>query len=370
MDIESTLSALRESGNLRRVPADSRASAAVDLSGNDYLGLAVRDDLRREFMAEACERGYAMSASASRLLASHQSEFDALERCIAQAYRRPALLFNSGYHANTGMIAALTADKRTLVVADRLVHASIIDGIRLGGAPMERFRHNDYGHLRRILAAKAKDYAGVLIVAESIYSMDGDRADIRELVAAKEATLGAMLYIDEAHAVGALGPSGLGLTEAEGLGDKVDVLVGTIGKALAGTGAYGVMSAAMREFMVNKARSFIFSTAMPPICAAWNRFIFERMQGMDSERRHLAELSRTLYAALGLDAEPSHIAPLVVGSPERAVALSQELERKGYHVLPIRTPTVPPGTDRLRFSLSAAMDAAQIEPPKQILAEL
>lgn len=360
MSIAETLGALAAADNLRRIPADRRRSAALDLSGNDYLGLAVRNDLRREFMEEAVRNGYAMTASASRLLGGLQDEFNALEQSVATAYGRPALLFNSGYHANTGMIAALSSDRHTLVVADRLVHASIIDGIRLGGASMERFRHNDYDHLRRILRSKAGAYSRTLIIAESIYSMDGDRADIAALVDAKESVPGAILYIDEAHAVGACGPRGLGLVEEAGLGNRVDIVLGTMGKALASTGAYAVLSDELRSFMVNKARSLIFSTAMPPICAAWGRFVFERMQLMDDERRHLAQLSQDLYSALGIGGTPCHIAPLLAGSSARALEMSAALENLGYHVLPIRTPTVPPGTERLRFSISAAMSREQI----------
>lgn len=370
MNIEDTLISLKQSGNLRRIPADATLSPALDLSGNDYLGIGERDDMREAFMEEALRRRYAMTASASRLLASRQSAFADYESALFRAYGREALIFNSGYHANTGMIAALASDKRTLVVADRLVHASIIDGVRLSGAPMERFRHNDYTHLQRILEKKARDYASVLIIAESVYSMDGDRADIAQLADIKRHTPGALLYIDEAHAVGALGPSGLGLVAASGAAGDVDIVMGTCGKALAGSGAFGVMNAQMRAYMVNKARSLIFSTALPPICVAWNRFVFERMLGMDRERANLAELSRLLYSILGLTSEPSHIAPLVVGSPERAVALSESLERKGFHALPIRTPTVPPGTDRLRFSLSAALCADELMPLKQAIAEL
>lgn len=362
MYIDETLSRLQAEGNMRRLPPDSRDSACLDLSGNDYLGIALRDDLRCEFLAEAAEHHYSMTASASRLLASRQTEFESLEKVISDAYGRPTLLFNSGYHANTGMIAALSADKHTLVVADKLVHASIIDGMRLGGAPIARFRHNDYTHLRHILATKAGGFRSVLIVAESIYSMDGDRADLHALVEAKESTPGAMLYVDEAHAVGTTGPCGLGLVQQEGLGGKVDIVVGTMGKALGGSGAYGVMDKRLKSFMVNKARSLIFSTALPPICAAWNRFVFERMQGMDNERSRLAQLSHALYDILGLEGEPSHIAPLIAGSPERALAISAELEKLGFHVLPIRTPTVPPGTDRLRFSLCASYTREQLSP--------
>lgn len=368
MSIASTLQALAASSNLRRIPADRRYSAALDLSGNDYLGLAAKEDLRSEFMAQAMRRGYAMSASASRLLGSLQNEFEALEHSICSAYGRPVLLFNSGYHANTGMIAALGADGRTLVVADRLVHASIIDGIRLGGAPMERFRHNDTGHLLHILQKKAGAYERTLIVAESIYSMDGDRADLHALVEAKEATPGAMLYVDEAHAVGACGPHGLGLVEEAALGGRVDIVLGTMGKALASTGAYAVFgNEELRSFMINKARSLIFSTAMPPICAAWGQFVFERMQAMDAERAHLARLSELLYKAVGAKGTPSLIAPLMAGSAERALALSTRLERMGYHALPIRTPTVPPGTERLRFSISANMTPEQIDGLRQAI---
>ncbi|MDE6497799.1 MAG: 8-amino-7-oxononanoate synthase [Muribaculaceae bacterium] len=367
MNIDATLYALQASGNMRTLPTDTRADARVDLSTNDYLGIGSDELLRQQFMEHATEAGYGMTASASRLLASHQNEFAALEGLLEDAYGRPALLFNSGYHANTGMISALAADKHTLVVADRLVHASIIDGIRLAGAPMERFCHNDYNHLQRILDTKGREYNSVLIVAESIYSMDGDRADIGALAEAKESHEGAMLYVDEAHAVGVAGPHGLGLSAGSGCAEKVDIIVGTMGKALAGMGAFGVMSGKLRRFMINKARSLIFSTAMPPICAAWNRFVFEKSLGMDSERAHLKKLSRKLYDVLGLSGDPSHIAPFIVGTPYGAVNLSKHLDANGFHVLPIRTPTVPPGTDRLRFSLSASLEPECLEPLRDLV---
>lgn len=359
MDITETLRQLEASGNYRRIPGEDPGTA-VDMTSNDYLGLASRRDLRDEFFA-LCEPGsLAMSASASRLLGLRQREFASLEALLGGLYGREVLLFNSGYHANTGLIQAL-ADKHTLIIADRLVHASIIDGIRLSGAPFERFRHNDYEHLNRIIDRRAGEFGDVLIIAESVYSMDGDRADIGCLVEAKRRCGGrARLYVDEAHAVGVEGPGGLGLTAAAGLTDETDIVVGTLGKALASAGAYAVMSRDMREFMVNRARSLIFSTALPPICAAWSEFIIRRAAGMDSERRHLAALSRQLAGILGT-AEASHIRPLVVGDPRRAVALSQDLLADGFKVLPIRTPTVPPGTERLRFSLSASLSAADIE---------
>lgn len=358
--IDSTLATLEIEGNLRRVPSDTTASGLVDLSSNDYLGLAEREDLRREFFADfdCCAADMAMSASASRLLASRQNEAAALERLIADAYGRPALLFNSGYHANTGILGALGSIKGTYFLADKLVHASIIDGIRLSGAPFARFRHNDYSHLERLAQKAAAEGYKLLIVAESVYSMDGDCADIGALLDVRDSYDGAMLYIDEAHAVGIKGPAGLGLaTEAAKSGRAVDVIVGTFGKALASVGAYAVTDSAVRDFIVNRARSFIFSTSLPPVNIKWSNFMFRTAMEVDSLRSRLATNARALADILRPYGGTSdgHIQPLVVGSPQRAVALSQALRTAGYGVLPIRVPTVPPGTDRLRFSLSAGL---------------
>lgn len=360
--IAETLDRLRLSGNLRSIPAES-GDGVVDLSSNDYLGLADDMALRERFLAEHPAGGLLMTASASRLLAPHQRAYAELEGLLSRSYHgRSALLFNSGYHANTGLIAAL-ADKNTLIVADRLVHASIIDGIRLSGAPFERFRHNDMAHLGRILAAKAQQYSEILIIAESVYSMDGDMAPVRELAALKRATPGARLYIDEAHGVGAVGPAGLGLCEAEGVGADVDILVGTLGKALASSGAFAILSEEMRQYMVNRARSLIFSTALPPACVDWSALTWQASLEGESRRSRLRELASALASALPGGSAPSHIQPLIVGDAAGAVALSERLLEHGYKVLPIRTPTVPPGTERLRFSLSASI-------PPEAIAEL
>ena len=364
--IEKTLEELSASGNLRAIPGDT-AAGLVDLSSNDYLGLAVRDDLRDAFLGECGGRLPLMTSSASRLLAGSQSSYDRFESLLRDLYGAPALTFNSGYHANTGLVSSL-ADRSTLIVADRLVHASIIDGIKLSGAPFVRFRHNDYDHLEKILVDKGRDYNEILIIAESVYSMDGDRADIGRLVDIKRSTPGAMLYIDEAHAVGVEGRHGLGMVEDAGLVGDVDVIVGTLGKALASVGAYAVVSPLIRRFVVNKARSLIFSTALPPVNMLWSAFIMERVPSMTAERDRLRSLGRRLAAILRLDR--SHIAPLVVGNPRDAVALSARLADEGFKVLPIRVPTVPPGTDRLRFSLSAALDPRDLDRLEETLERL
>lgn len=358
MDIEQTLSHLSEAGNFRRIPPEFTGDI-VDLSSNDYLGISERSDLREEFFCEHSLASLPMSASASRLLGAHQRAYNSFENFLSECYGRGALLFNSGYHANVGIIQAL-ADNHTLVVADRLVHASIIDGIRLSGMRFERFRHNDYQHLNRIIDSRSSYFENIIIIAESVYSMDGDAADIEQLIEAKRRSkCNTLLYIDEAHAVGVVGPSGLGLVAACSAPSEVDIMIGTLGKALASVGAYAILSPVMRDFMVNKARSLIFSTALPPLNVAWSEFVFRKMLDMDNERASLQSVAIGLADILHAD-EPSHIRPLIIGDSHRAINISEQLLAFGYKVLPIRTPTVPPGTERLRFSLSAAIMPEQI----------
>lgn len=357
------IEALKAARNFRTIPADSTADRIVDLSGNDYLGIAADQSLKAEFINSygAAENFPALSASASRLLAADQSEFRKLEELLGSIYRRPVLLFNSGYHANSGSIAAL-AKGRTLIVADKLVHASIIDGMMLSKADFERFRHNDIAHLRRILAKRARDYERVLIVCESVYSMDGDYAPLEEIIASK--TENSLLYVDEAHVFGVCGRNGFGVAaDMEG----VDVLIGTLGKAAGSVGAFAALSSnTLRDYLVNTARSLIFSTALPPLNCAWSRFVIERIPAMADRRERLAELAAALAKILKTD-RVSHIQPLITGSSESALALSEKLRAGGFKVLPIRTPTVPPGTERLRFSLSASLTVNDLLPLETLL---
>ena len=356
---EAHLSELADAGRLRRLPEDSSASALIDLSSNDYLGLAEDVELRRDFIGRLTPENFLPTSSASRLLSAHQDSYLKLETRLAELYGWETLLFNSGYHANVGLVSAL-GGKDTLFVADRLVHASIIDGLKLSGSDFERFRHNDYGHLQRIIERRASSYRRLVIISESVFSMDGDSSDIAALVAAKQLHPNAILYVDEAHAVGVCGPRGLGCVAASGLRDSVDILVGTFGKALASSGAFAVLRPPLREFMVNHARSLIFSTALPPLCAEWTLYCLERSLTMDAERENLGRLASALARVTGCGIE-SHIQPLIVGDARRAVELSASLLSEGFKVLPIRTPTVPPGTERLRFSLSARLAVSEIE---------
>ena len=369
------LDTLRTEGNFRRIPEESPAGAElVDLSSNDYLGLAARADLRERFFTDMARSPLPMTSSASRLLSGRQREYDSLENLLAGLYGRPCLLFNSGYHANTGMMQALAAG-RTLIVADRLVHASIIDGITLSKAPFTRFRHNDLDHLEKILAKEAAAHDRVLIVVESVYSMDGDRADIRRLAEIKRRWPNALLYVDEAHAFGVEGPQGLGLALESGCFSDVDVMMGTFGKACASFGAFCAVSPLLRDYLVNRARSLIFSTSLPPASVAWTQFMVETFLGMDAEREHLRTLGERLQSHLQplsprFPVTASHIQPLVIGSARQTVTLSEKLRENGFKVLPIRTPTVPPGTERLRISLSAALQLSDIDRLGNLLSKL
>lgn len=359
MNLESVIERLTADGNLRYIP--SEAPGLLDFSTNDYLGINEEHALHDNFMADITNRSLHLSSTASRLLASDQRQYSRLEQRLATLYShgRDALLFNSGYHANTGIVSAL-ADNRTLIIADKLVHASIIDGIILSRARFTRFRHNDMDHLERLVAEAGVEYDTLLVIVESIYSMDGDRADIDRLAYIRRRYPRVMLYVDEAHAVGVLGRQGLGLCADR---DDIDIVVGTFGKALASMGAYAIISPVMKQYLLNTARSFIFSTALPPMQTAWTLYVLEHVIDMDDRRAHLAALA--LQLAEGISNDPttaSHITPYIIGDAARTVALSNQMaDNDGIKVLPIRRPTVPPGTERLRISLSAARTATEID---------
>lgn len=356
---EEILKRLEAEGNLRTIPAVTDREI-IDFSTNDYMGLATRVDLREKFFSNEANRLLPMSSSASRLLASCQNEHNRLEQLLEELYGRPALLFNSGYHANTGIIPAL-AEGNTLIVADKLSHASIIDGMVLSRTKFTRFPHNDYDRLEHILGEAEDRYERILIVTESVFSMDGDFSDIEHLAEIKRRHKNAMLYIDEAHAFGVTGKYGLGLSRDSAAFPDIDVVIGTFGKAAASAGAFASVTPTVKSYLINKARSFIFSTALPPMTSAWTRFMVETLTGMEQERAHIARLSGLLNEALHItDRAPSHIAPFITGDARRAIDLSKKLLALGYKALPIRTPTVPAGTERLRFSLSASMTANDI----------
>ncbi len=324
------------------------------LCSNNYLGLA--DDPRiRRGAAEAAER-FGASAGASRLISGTMALHRKLERRLAAFHRAESVLaFGSGFLANVGSVSAL-AGRGDVVFSDELNHASIIDGCRLSRAETFVYRHRDLDHLAWGLA-RARDRAA-LIVTDAVFSMDGDVAPLVELAELARANR-CLLMVDEAHAIGALGPGGRGAVAEAGLTEGVDVLVGTLGKSLGSYGAYVCASAEICELLVNAARTFIFSTALPPpaVGAALAALdVLDSEPGLVDDLRRNAEVIRAELAAAGLATGPSRtqIIPIVVGDAERTVELCERLLERGIYAQAIRPPTVPPGTSRLRLAVMAS----------------
>lgn len=370
--MQQELQALKERSNLRALPAlihEGRDVIAggrrmLNLSSNDYLGLAADRRLREEFLQELTADSFLPTSSSSRLLTGNFTIYEELEQTLARLFgTEAALVFNSGYHANTGILPAVS-DAQTLILADKLVHASLIDGIRLSTARCIRYRHNDMKQLERLLTENHAAYRQVIIVTESIFSMDGDVAGLKELVRLKQAYDNVLLYVDEAHAFGARGEQGLGHAEETGCIREIDFLVGTFGKAAASAGAYIVCRSTIREYLVNRMRTFIFTTALPPVNIAWTLFIVRRLAGFRKRRIHLKNISDILREALtekGYDCpSASYIVPMIVGASSETILRAEELQRHGFYALPVRPPTVPEGTSRIRFSLTAEITEEEI----------
>ncbi len=371
-EFSDILDKLGREDNLRHIP-DEYVSGALDLSSNDYLSLGERC---AEFYPEFFERfpDARFSSSASRLLSGQQKYHLQLEEFLSSLYGRPSLLFNSGYHANVGCISALTLPS-TLFVCDRLIHASVVDGLRLAGARFVRFPHNDIIKLQGILDKETSSHERVLVVTESIFSMDGDEAPLEDLVALKKRYDNVFLYLDEAHAFGVRGERGLGLAEAYGLIDDFDLIIGTLGKAAASAGAFIITSDVLKDFMVNTARPFIFSTALPPVNAAWSILMIEKIIEMGKERAHLAKLSLSFKERLEeitgeKNSSESQIIPYITGDSAKALSIASRLRENGIIALPIRRPTVPPGGERIRFSLCSGMSRGDFDSLFKILQEI
>ncbi len=419
---------------------DSFNRPLINIASNDYLGIGADGELQDEFLDFVYhlpkEQRPRFGSTSSRLLTGNDIQLELLEQELAEWYNgiyssdspsdsssdnqstpihstptqpppkgeefpslektlgngaKSALIFNSGYHSNLGILPALTSIKNTvikngstLILADKLVHASIIDGMRLAQvnnqATFKRYRHNDHAHLRKLISQavssnqtiqsnQAKESAQtikrIIIVTESIFSMDGDIADLTDLVTIKRAftsdTLSIELYVDEAHAVGVLGKRGLGLCEVTDTLADIDYLVGTFGKAFASMGAYLICSPIIKDWLINSMRPLIYSTALPPMTHAWSRFVLQKMVGYHDKRIHLASMSQLVKQAVeqktGLsNPSQSPIIPYILGDNETTVHKAKALQQAGFYALPIRPPTVPPNTARIRLVINAGLD--------------
>ncbi|NNL84072.1 MAG: 8-amino-7-oxononanoate synthase [Myxococcales bacterium] len=366
------LAAIRDRGLWRQLrEIESSQGPSVRLGGretllfcsNNYLGLADHPEVIAA--AQEATARFGASSVSSRLVSGHMTPHAELEAQLA-AWKdcEAALVFSTGFQANLGVLATLLGPE-DLVVSDALNHASIIDGCRLSRARIEIFRHSDVSHLEQILARHAPGARRVLVATESVFSMDGDCAPLREIVPVAKRH-GAWLMVDEAHAVGVFGKTGAGLVHELGLTDAVDVQIGTLGKALGSFGAYVAGSRPLIELLVNRARSFIFTTGLPPAAAAAAGAAIalcqrepERAAGLRSRVR---ELGASLRAA-GLDVPhvESQILPVMIGEADRAVRAAELLLERGLYVAAIREPTVAPGTARLRLSVMASLSQEQLD---------
>ena len=329
----------------------------LGFSSNNYLDLAGHADLRAAAAAALVEDG--VGAGSARLVCGNHGEHEALEAELARWHgREAALLFNSGFQANTGILPAL-AGPEDLLLSDELNHASLIDGCRLSRARVVIYRHGDAGDAREKLRAARAEARRALLVTESLFSMDGDVAPLAALrQVANEHD--AWLLVDEAHAVGCVGPDGQGACAAAGV--VPEVLVGTLGKAFGSFGAYATGSVALRELLLHRARSFVFTTGLPPAIVAASRAALRVIDGPDGAARRaaLARNAERLAEALG-SPHSSHIQPVVIGSEGRTMETAAALLEQGIYVSPIRPPTVPRGTSRLRVSLMAGHTDAEMD---------
>jgi len=390
--LQSVLADLKVKQQYRQLPnlqhdgryVISEGKALLNIASNDYLGLGGDTEMQAEFLTQVGQLSTThspkMSATSSRLLTGNDIQLEALEEELQNWYQsaiekqsltnsKSVLVLNSGYHANLGILPALTSlPVKTLILADKLVHASIIDGMRLSQSKpvtYRRYRHNDYEHLAKFIEQADETVERIIIVTESIFSMDGDRADLPQLVQIKSKDARIELYIDEAHAVGVLGDTGLGLAEETHTLADIDYLVGTFGKAFASIGAYIMCDEVVKQWLINAMRPLIFSTALPPINHAWTRFILAKMPTLTDQRAHLAQLSTTLSQAI----DPRHrvsptlqeiyyqspIVPYILGDNASTLTKAQQLQTAGFYALPIRPPTVPANTARIRLVMNAKL---------------
>lgn len=325
----------------------------IDFSSNDYLGLSAHPKLMEE--AKKAIDNFGTSSSASRLMSGDLELHHQLETKIARfKNKEAALFFNSGYQANVGIISSLYG-RRDCIFLDRLSHASIIDGVVLSQAKLFRFAHNDSADLELLLKKERNKFESALIITESVFSMDGDRAPLKKLVHLKE-KYNCKIFVDEAHATGIFGKTGAGIVEEEGLEDKIDFIMGTFSKALGGFGAYLATSKEVVDYLINTCRSFIYSTALPPSVISANLASIDVVKEEPYRREELLKLAgyfRDTLRDKGFEVRgQSQIIPVIIGDNLRTQKIAAKLQERGFWVLPIRPPTVPKNESRLRFSLT------------------
>ncbi len=333
----------------------------INFSSNDYLGLSSH----KEMIDAAIEgAGSIFGTTSSRLMTGSLTCHNDLEKMTASFKGKvSALVFNSGYQANVGVISAL-AGRKDVIFSDKLNHASIVDGMQLSGAKIFRYKHNDVEHLEYLLSTERAHYDKALVITETVFSMDGDIAPLKDIVDLKN-KYDALLYIDEAHATGVFGADGSGLAAEAGIVDDADIIMGTFSKGLGGFGAYVACTDLMRVYLINLCRSFIFSTSLPGSVINANIKALE-LVGKEPERRKQLkenyEYLRSKLLSQGFDVlGQTQIIPVCIGDNGRTISICNELRDKGIWVTPVRPPTVPTGTSRIRISVTSNHSMIEID---------
>lgn len=349
----------------------------LNFASNDYLGLQIlwRERIV-EFLQHTSHTLPYLSSSSSRLLSGDFPIFSQLESLIAHLYGRDCLLFNSGYHANVGLLQALSKLDNTLFVIDQYAHASVFDGVRLAHAQFRRFAHNDMEALATLLESYHARYESIIIVSEALFSMDGDFAPLADLVRLKKCYDNVLLYLDEAHSVGAYGDCGLGLAHHLGYVQDVDFLILTFGKAISSVGACVLCHHSAKQYFINTARSLIYSTALPPLNVAFSHYVFAHLRHTDTYRIYLRELSEYMRAQLTAHIRDfailgdAHIISILIGENDKTLSIAHKLQERGIFAPAIRYPTIPKGSARIRFCVNAAMERAHIDTLCEIMCEV
>ena len=376
----------RRLGQLRTVKPKSQCGTKiivdsheyVNLSSNDYLGLASDLNLAFEFLSDVLHKDnnnklnadIRMSSSGCPLLTgAHLSYVDA-ENAMEELFNKKALFFNSGFSANSGVISAL-ATENNLIIADKLAHASIIDGMMTAKGKCLRYAHNDYEHLEKLLNAHADKYDSVIIVTEAVFSMDGDSCDLKKLVELKHKFHNVYLYVDEAHSFCLYSDNGAGLCHLNQVTDEIDFILTTFGKGLGSQGACILCNETARDYLINTSRSLIFSTALSPLAFAHANFMVKYMQMRNDLRERLHSIGSYIHNTLNEsgyeNVSQSQIIPVLTYENEKAVKACEFFKEHGFYAMPIRHPTVPKGKARLRLSLTASLSDDQVEQLKDTI---
>lgn len=356
---ENEINKLKENDNFRYIHnIDSKMEKYININGhymlnfssNDYLNVSTNKTLINEFLLSYKEKEeFIFSSASSRLLTGTSAVYNKLEKNLAKIFNKEAcLLFNSGYQCNLGVVSSLV-NRDDVIFSDKLNHASIIDGMKLSGAKFYRWKHLDYDNLEELLKKHRNEYKKAIIISESVFSMDGDIADISKLIDLKN-NYNCILMVDEAHAFGIYGKNLAGAYD--GISD-IDIITATLGKSFGSMGAFCVSNSSIINYLINKANSFIFSTALPSVNVMWTNFLIE--EKFPFIKQQAQKLNKLIIEANNYAKTngKTQIIPVIIGENEKTVKIAEYLQKKGYYVLPVRPPTVPKGSSRLRLSLTA-----------------